>query len=401
MKPYILALILVFALSVVSCSHTAPPKIEADNNDICMDVTDDNAVESEIPELEAERNEEIIKLLSRVSDDYVCESVPTDRRYMAWTYNNSLYLSFIRSPVELNFETGKTQLICRDPLCSHENQECVSSGYYYSFYIDDGVLYTISGYSVDGAGFRFIGELNPEAGTIKILKDWPGAMTGNSLSLECHDGFIYYARPTSETTNELYRYSIKTQKEEKLSSLDEYIVVFAVYDNIVYFRNSYGIMKFAPLDFSEVTEIDTGVSIIFPRDGYLYYFVNSYDSSNKLDGYDLMRKPLSDINLPAVTVIEKVNNPSQTLYDKGSFYYTPFNYNNNKKLYSYNTATGITTEFNLNYGTECVAMAVVEDIIILQFYTEFDENNEREIEYYLYDTTTNEMFFLVKDCLSY
>jgi hypothetical protein len=114
-----------------------------------------------------------------------------------------------------------------------------------------------------------------------------------------------------------------------------------------------------------------------------------------------MRKPLSDINLPAVTVIEKVNNPSQTLYDKGSFYYTPFNYNNDKKLYSYNTATGITTEFNLNYGTECVAMAVVEDIIILQFYTEFDENNEREIEYYLYDTTTNEMFFLAKDCLSY
>jgi hypothetical protein len=129
--------------------------------------------------------------------------------------------------------------------------------------------------------------------------------------------------------------------------------------------------------------------------------VNSYDSSNKLDGYDLMRKPLSDINLPAVTVIEKVNNPSQTLYDKGSFYYTPFNYNNDKNLYSYNTATGITTEFNLNYGTECVAMAVVEDIIILQFYTEFDENNEREIEYYLYDTTTNEMFFLAKDCLSY
>lgn len=397
MKRNVIILIMSLIILMVSCESEAPPKIETTDYDHVSSGFDETQHTDEKLTPESNYSEDIAAILSKVKGDYSCNVVPCDRRYVSFTYDKTLYVLLDRL-YELNFTTGRLQSICRDPLCRHTNSNsCVAAAHYLSFYADSGSIFALGEYSKNDTGYRFIGTLDPEIGKQTVLNDWLGSISANSNSFEYHDGFLYYTKPTSDTTNELFRYSVKSKKEEQLSNCDEYIVVFAIYDGTVYFRNNYGILKYAALGFSDVHEIDDKVSIMFPRDGFLYYFVNSYDENGKKSGYDLLRKPLDDIDADADVIIQKIFNPSKTLYDDGSFYYTSYEYAKDKTLYKYDALTAETISWNIDYGSRCEVLAVIENLFVLKLYTEPDENGETLVEYYLYDTNDQNRLPLIID----
>ena len=296
----------------------------------------------------------------------------------------------------MNFVTGKLQRICRDPLCRHTNSNtCLAISHYLSFYVDNGNVYVLGEYQKNYDGFRYIGTLDPEAGSRTIIYDWDGSVSANSSSFESHDGYLYYVKEYSDTTNALYRYSIDSKKEERLSGTDEYIVVFTVSDDMVYYRNVYGILKATPLDFSKVTEIDDKAGIMFVADGYLYYTEDLYDENRNQRGYNLLRVPINDVTAAPEVVIRNSANASSIQYCDGTFYYTLKTYIDDKTIYAYNPTTGQTQTWSTDYGAHCMVTAVIDELLVLEIRTEPDKNGDIFIECFILDTTSNELIPLI------
>ena len=396
MKILIITVISSLLLMFVSCDNKAPQKIETTNQTDMSDNSENLSERDETTDT-ADYSDKIAALLSDKTG-FVSRSIPLDRRYSAFRYKNKLYLYLNYHLYEMNFVTGKLQRICRDPLCQHTNSNtCLAISHYLSFYVDNGNVYVLGEYQKNHDGFRYIGTLDPEAGSRTIIYDWDGSVSANSNSFECHDGYLYYVKEYSDTTNALYRYSIDSNKEERLSGTDEYIAVFTVSDDMVYYRNVYGILKAAPLDFSEVTEIDDKAGIMFVADGYLYYTEDLFDENGNQNSYNLLRVPISDVTAAPEAVIRDTANASDILYCDGTFYYTLKTYIDDKTIYAYNPTTGQTQMWSTDYGARCMVTAVIDELLVLEIRTEPDENGDIFIECYIFDTTSNELIPLILD----
>ena len=345
-------------------------------------------------DIEPNMNSEAVELLSGLGPHIVCNSITTNKRYFAFSLNDSFYMvagnSGSKETIrELNLSTGSLQTICKDPLCHHNKLPCINAYNYISRCVYNNELYVLGEYmkTLDD-GRKFIGKISIQEGKMEILYEWLPSLSANSLSFEYFDGYLYYTKATSDTTNEIYRFSLSSRKEEQVSSLEDYIVVFAIGNEHIYFRNNYDVLKQASLDFGVVEEIDSGVSMVFPCEESVYYFKNAYSSDGNMSGYNLIRMNHADKNKE--TVIVGAFNPSMTLYDEGSFYYTVFDYASDKTVYRYHAETGAVRAYPIDYGSRCDVFAVLDHILVLKIFTDFDPaSGDRSVEYYLYDTETN------------
>lgn len=342
-------------------------------------------------------NQNAVNLISKINSNYICNCIPTDRRISAFKYNNSLYiLSGISGTQEtlheLNFQTGYLNSICRDPLCNHEALPCVER-YYYTSYTTDGVnIYVLGEYPTkDNVGRMFIGVIDPEQGKLNIFHEWKPSLSANSLSFEYYEGCLYYTKATSDTTNAIYKYLLTVKKEELVSHQDEYIVVFAINNNVIYYRNNYSILKSLDIAFKTTNILNNDTSIMFPKENYLYYFDNVSNDNAEYTGYNLHRLKYEVPDYDEI-IIENVYNPSATLYTNDRFYYTLYNYQENQKIYIYEVINKQTSSITINHGSRADVLAVIDNIMVLKLFTDFDINTgQRDIEYYLYSVETNNM----------
>lgn len=340
-------------------------------------------------------NSDAINLLSSIRKDTICSSTFTNGQSFVFNKDDSLFIISGQQGEqelvhEMNFSTGNLHKICRDSLCNHNQLPCVETYYYIAQAFNKEDIYVLGEYlkAVD-EGRKFIGKLDILKGTMEVLHEWLPSTSANSLSFEYFDGYLYYTKATSDTTNEIYRFSVTSKKEEKVSSLDEYIVVFAINDNCIYFRDNYYVLKKATMDFKTVQQLDDGVSIIFPLDDKLYYFKNAYTNNGDAAGFNMM---CLDVNsLEKTTVLSNTYNPSMTLYDQGSFYYTTYDYSSNKTVFVYDLNSAKTKSYSIGEGSRCDVLGVLDKILVLKIFTDFDPTTgQRNTEYFLFDTSTNQ-----------
>lgn len=74
-----------------------------------------------------------------------------------------------------------------------------------------------------------------------------------------------------------------------------------------------------------------------------------------------------------------------------------YEYEKDKTLYKYDALTAETISWNIDYGSRCEVLAVIENLFVLKLYTEPDENGETLVEYYLYDTNDQNRLPLIID----
>lgn len=378
--------IILCCFSSCNPNITVPPNLE----------TQQKISSEDTPTIKMDSNPEAVKTLAQIHSDFHCSCISTNRSKNVFTLNDAIYIvsgnpNSQEIIHELNLSTGNFQKICRDPLCDHSRIPCVEAYYYIAQIITDEDIYILGEYMKNkNEGRKFIGMLDLLSGTVEILHEWLPSSSANSLSFEYNNGYLYYTKATSDTTNEIFRFSVTTKKEEKVSSLNEYIVVFALSDDGIYFRDNYNIMKKASMDFAVVETLDDGVSIIFPLDDKLYYFKNAYTSNGEAAGFNMMC--MDKTTLETTTVLTNTYNPSMTLYDQGAFYYTGYNYPSDKTVYVYNVNSAQTKSYTIGRGSRCDVLGVLDHILILKLYTDFDPSTgQRDTEYYLFDTTNNQM----------
>lgn len=384
----IILVCIVLLCCITSCKSDPPPQLDVQTTNT-QDLQEEQAITLSI-------NADAISLLSETNNDTACTSIFTNGQSFVFNMDDSIFVISGKPGEqeivhEMNFSTGNLHKICRDSICKHNQLPCIEAYYYIALAFHNEDVYVLGEYlKTVNEGRKFIGKLDILKGTMEVLHEWLPSTSANSLSFEYHNGYLYYTKATSDTTNELYRFSVTSKKEEKISSLGEYIVVFALSDNYIYFRDNYNILKKASMDFEIVEQLDDGVSIIFPLNDKLYYFKNAYTANGDAAGFNMMCLNIN--SLETTTVLTNTYNPSMTLYDQGSFYYTVSDYPSDKTVYVYDVNSANTKAYSIGHGSRCDVIGVLEHILILKIFTDFDPTTgQRNTEYYLFDTTTNQM----------
>jgi len=281
--------------------------------------------------------------------------------------SGNIYFHDGRALQTIDRQTGNIRRPCRDPLCKHT--DCINALDVRSIISDGKNIYmkgrveNTSVFSVTGGSrwTEFVGVYDPKKDTFHMLDSWAGESGSSSSALRLDDGYLYYLRRHSDTTNSLYRILISGGKAERITAKEEFVIDFCVAEGKIHYRDSTFTHKSVPINNSDKSDIkieEENICVLYSdEDGF---FTISSLPINK-DQYVVMIDgiPLPDPVYAPAAVMKSGHELWYTMSDNVSIPYTDESGHekttispNGTKLYRYNLLTGERNAYNItsSYG---------------------------------------------------
>ena len=367
-------------LTSVSCSVSKPARLPENSS---------TATSDSVTTEPKEPDEKVISILNEI----VSQNASEQKGVNQWNAQSSMFIDGLLyarvqceftggssgpTIAELNPETGRFRPICRDPLCDHLQESCVQTE-------ELGIGYVFAEGRLFELGLNTIGIVDVKKGKRTRICNWGNSNAGCGY-IAYDGGYIYFVAPTSDNTNEMYRFPVTVDKPEQISHMDDRIVNFTVFDGKVMFCNENWTLKCAKTDFSDVTTIGEKATVMLSDNGRFFFF-----EEEPMVDY-IYRATLLEADVDNKKVKGKLTGDilgANVFLQDGVFYYAKSAFAETQEIYTYDLGTNtesllLTLDLPDKY-TQIWVFGVYGDYLLLQLLLD----NSRY--------GTNKYFFVKKD----
>ena len=280
----------------------------------------------------------------------------SDEVYMggsSYIYDNILYFTEQKYLKYTRFDTGETAVLCHDPLCRHDSEDCIAylpNGYFYHLVVDEAaskngvMLYVFYSYFKDTTDFEQvhgIARIDFAKGNREMFANDLDCSAINQISI-VGDKFYFIATSTDDYYYKIFSLDKNGRNLTQLTETAEVnYLLCAIEDGYFYYSDDFGnIYRATDFTTQELLHTSKHHYGFYIHGGYLYYADNEvYELNENPDllaydyqtgkwgsyrwptrSYTYYRIPLDDVSAEPEVVVDGALGTQQMLFTETHLY---------------------------------------------------------------------------------